>query len=199
MASVSSFSLLKTHCDNIRGVFAPRFYMKKICTLLLSILLAGFVPATFATGVYQDPEAFIAEVFDGDPPPAKRLWITRDLKAQIRKIMERDLGVLRLRYWQRDDRTAWILEEIGKEKPITTGLVIKDNEIEKLKVLVFRESRGWEIRHPFFTDQFKGIRLKPDNTLDKNIDAISGATLSRNAMIKLSRLALFLHEQVNKQ
>ncbi len=160
-----------------------------LCVLLIS-LSAG------ATGVYQTPEEFISDVFAGKPPEPKRLWITRDLKKQVRRIMERDLGVVRLRYWQEGNKTAWILEEVGKEKPITTGLVINGDEIEQLKVLVFRESRGWEIRHPFFTDQFKGMKLNPDTTLDKHVDAISGATLSRNAMIKLSRLALFLHQQV---
>lgn len=147
----------------------------------------------------MQPDAFIDKVFDGEPPDADRLWITRELKEEIRRIMERDLGVLRLRYWQRDQRTAWILEEVGKEKPITTGLVVNNGEIEQLKVLIFRESRGWEIRYPFFTDQFKGIRLQQNLELSKHIDAISGATLSRNAMIKLSRLALFLHDKVTAQ
>ena len=166
-----------------------------ICLTVLLCILTGLVNAE----VYEKPETFISSVFDGDPPSPKRLWIGKDLKKNIRRIMERDLGVLRLRYWRDENRTAWILEEIGKEKPITTGLVIKDKQIEQLKVLIFRESRGWEIRHPFFTDQFQGISLTPDQRLDKNIDAISGATLSRNAMIKLSRLALYLHNRVINQ
>ena len=181
----------------IHSVLRPVINMPDLVKrlLLLLILVCGPVYG-FATGVYQPPDEFISSVFEGDPPAAKRLWITKDLKQEIRRIMERDPEVLRLRYWLRDRKTAWILEEIGKEKPITTGLVINNNAIEQLKVLVFRESRGWEIRYPFFTDQFKGITLKSDLQLDKNIDAISGATLSRNAMVKLSRLALFLHQKV---
>ncbi len=163
------------------------------------LLLACISVNAVATGIYQEPEAFIADVFAGNPPQPKRLWITKDLKTKIRRIMDRDLGVLRLRYWQEADRTAWILEEIGKEKPITTGLVVKDAELEKLKILIFRESRGWEVRYPFFTDQFKGVQLTNDGELDRHIDAISGATLSRNAMIKLSRLALSLHKVVTEK
>jgi len=181
----------------MRGVLRPVIYMPDMVKkfLLLLMLVSGPLHG-YATGVYQPPDEFISSVFGGDPPVAKRLWITKDLKHEIRRIMERDLGALRLRYWLQDRKTVWILEEIGKEKPITTGLVINNDAIEQLKVLVFRESRGWEIRYPFFTDQFKGIKLKSDLQLDKNVDAISGATLSRNAMIKLSRLALFLHEKV---
>ncbi|MCG8324492.1 MAG: FMN-binding protein [Thiotrichales bacterium] len=168
----------------------------KYLKLLFACLCLAVSPALQATGVYQEPDDFIADVFSGNPPGAKRLWIKKDLHKEIKRILERDLGVLRLRYWREDNRTAWILEEIGKEKPITTGLVVNNHAIEQLKILIFRESRGWEVRHPFFTDQFKGIRLKANTRLDKKIDAISGATLSRNAMIKLSRLALFLHDKV---
>ncbi len=164
------------------------------CILTLCLIIAS--NSTFATGVYLAPNDFIADVFDNEPPEAKRLWIKKDLKLSIRKIMDRDLGVLRLRYWQKDDRTAWILEEIGKEKPITTGIVISDDKIEELRILVFRESRGWEIRYPFFTDQFKQARLTADNQLNKKIDAITGATLSKNAMVKVSRLALYLTDYI---
>ena len=92
-----------------------------------------------------------------------------------------------------------ILEEIGKDLPITVGLVINEGRLEKIKVLVFRESRGEEIRHSFFTDQFKGARLDDKGKLDRTIDGISGATLSVRAMKKLARLALYLDVEVRKQ
>jgi hypothetical protein len=115
---------------------------------------------------------------------------------KIYEIMEHDLGVLRLKYWEKAGRTAWILEEIGKERPITAGIVVNDSKIESINVLVFRESRGWEVRYPFFTDQFSDATLKEDKQLDRHIDGISGATLSVNAMKKMARLALLLHQEV---
>ena len=102
---------------------------------------------------------------------------------------------LRIRYWGEGARTAWILEEIGKVKPITVGLVVNDDGLEKIRVLAFRESRGWEVRYPFFTDQFTGVGLMADHDLDRRIDGISGATLSVRALKKLARMALYLHEQ----
>lgn len=147
-------------------------------------------------GVYQLPDEFINEVFDGNPPESEKLWIKKELKEKVRDIMGHDLGVLRLRYWQQDERTAWILEEIGKERPITTGIVVNAGRIERIKILIFRESRGWEVRYPFFTDQFKNAVLLQDSKLDKPIDGISGATLSVSAVTKLARLALVLDQQV---
>ena len=147
-----------------------------------------------AGGAYQQPEDFVREAFGGAPPEPSRLWIDAALKAQIRQVLERDLGVLRLRFWGKDHRTAWILDEIGKERPITTGIVVENGTIERITVLVFRESRGFEVRYPFFTDQFRGARLREGLELDREIDGISGATLSVRALTKLARLALLLHD-----
>ncbi len=157
--------------------------------LLLGITL---LPGAFAEDVYQEPAAFINEVFNQDPPEVSKLWIKGDVKENIRKILGHDLGVLRLRYWQKEARTAWILEEIGKERLITTGFVINSGTMEQVKVLIFRETRGWEVRYPFFTDQFKGAKLNSTQELDRHIDGISGATLSVNALTKLAELALYL-------
>ena len=91
------------------------------------------------------------------------------------------------------------LEEIGKEKLITMGFIVSNDELEKLRVLAFRESRGWEIKHQFFTDQFNKVRLQDDLQLDKTIDGISGATLSVRAAKKLARLALYYHRTVQSK
>lgn len=144
---------------------------------------------------YQSPEAFLHDTFTGEVPPATLLWLTGALREQTKIILGHESAQLRVRYWQRDQRSAWILDEIGKEKPITTGIVIDAGRIERVRVLVFRESRGWEVKYPFFTDQFQKIGLTPDFKLDKHIDGISGATLSVRALTKLARLALYLHQQ----
>ncbi len=168
---------------------------KLIATLTGLILLLGHTtPWLQAKTVYQEPQDFINEVFTGAVPEIKRLWIKKDLKRKIKNILGHDLGLLRLRYWQDQQRTAWILEEIGKTEPITLGFVVNKGMIELARVLIFRESRGWEIRHPFFIDQYKNITLKADLELNRHIDGISGATLSVSAANRLARLALLLHQ-----
>ncbi len=143
--------------------------------------------------MYQKPRHFLAEAFGDEIPEPRFLWVTSELKPRIKRIMGHRLGVLRVRYWGRGRRTAWILEEIGKYKPITTGIVVDGDRIERLKVLVYRESHGWEVRYPFFTNQFKSATLAPGLRLDRHIDGISGATLSVNALTRLAKLALFFH------
>jgi uncharacterized protein with FMN-binding domain len=88
-------------------------------------------------------------------------------------------------------------EDIGKDKPITLGIVVSGNRIERVDVLAFRETRGWEIRYPFFTNQFSGLTLAPDGYLSDSIDGITGATLSVRAVERVARLALWLDAHVN--
>jgi hypothetical protein len=170
--------------------------VRRLGSILATVVLfCGLLsPEIEAKNVYQEPEEFINEVFHGVSPQLKRLWIKKDLKQSINNILGHDLPLLRIRYWQHQQRTAWILEEIGKSEPITLGFVVNDGQLELTRVLIFRESRGWEIRHPFFTDQYKNAALKSNSELDRHIDGISGATLSVSAVNKLARLALMLHQ-----
>ena len=172
---------------------------KLLIRLLFVSVFIGVTLTVSATGSYEDPKDFINRIYNNAPPKVSRLWITKDLKVKIREIMEHDLSVLRLKYWKKDGRTVWVLEEIGKERLITAGIVINDNKIESIKVLAFRESRGWEVRYPFFTDQFSDAALKENKQLDRHIDGISGATLSVKAMTKMARLALFLHQEIERR
>lgn len=168
-----------------------------LTTALLTWLCAHSVVS--AKGVYLEPVAFINNVFSGQPPAPRKLTIKGELAQDIKNILEHRYKKIRLSYWQHQQRTVWILEEIGKERPITAGFVVENNKIQDFKVLVFRESRGWEIRNEFFTRQFSGAYLKTNQRLDRHIDNITGATMSVNAMKKLSRMALYLHNHVTTQ
>lgn len=167
-----------------------------LCALLMCAMV---LPAAWARGVYQEPEEFIHEVFAGHAPDPNVLRLSGQGQEKVEEILGRKLGAGRVRYWQQEGRTAWILEEIGKERPITVGLVVDKGRLELIKVLIFRESRGSEVRHPFFTDQFKGAVLREDAQLDRAIDGVSGATLSTRALTNLARLALYLHQQATAE
>lgn len=167
-------------------------------TLLLCVGLAS--GEAHAERVYQQPDAFVAEAFKAQPPAPAVLWLTGNLKAEVRAILDHDYPAMRLRYWGTSERgeggrSVWVLDEIGKESPITVGIVVENNRIAQMRVLVFRESRGWEVESPAFIRQYLGATLNSDQKLDRHIDGISGATLSVRALSKLSRLALLLHRQ----
>ena len=98
-----------------------------------------------------------------------------------------DFKSLRVRYWYDGAKSAWVLDEIGKEMPITIGVSVAAGAIDNVRVLEFRESRGWEVRYPFFTDPFTEAWLAPNERLDKKIDGITGATISSKAIANILR------------
>ena len=133
---------------------------------MLLLALAWLLAATPATarGTYLPPADFIQQSFANQPPAPKLLWLDKELQKSVNAILGHDYPALRLRYWRQQQRSVWVLEEIGKEQPITLGIVVNADAIEALEVLIFRESRGSEIHHPFFTRQFDklfGIVTKP--------------------------------------
>jgi len=179
-----------------------QYMNSKIKKIGLLFFLCGITFSSFnsqAKGVYLEPEAFLNQVFENNPPKVKKVWLTKKIKTVVKEILEHDLKSIRVRYWDDKIKTAWILEEIGRDQPITIGVVVKDKKIERVNVLIFRESRGWEVKYPFFTDQFKQAYLVEKNELDRKIDGISGATLSVNALTKVARLALFLDAEVKNK
>ena len=162
--------------------------------LSLALMLAcGLVAEVPARGTYQEPEAFVHEAFAGRMPASKLLWLTPPMQTEAARILEHPFAQRRVRYWRTGTRSAWVLEVIGKEEPITTGIVIDNNRIEQVRVLIYRESRGDEVRYPQFTAQYRGAKLTPRLELDRTIDNISGASLSVTALTRLARLALYLH------
>ena len=142
-------------CCTILASYSAMF----IRNLILLALLAAAQPS--AAESYQSPDEFLQEVFATTSPSPQVLWLKGEIKETAAAILGHPYPALRIRYWTSAGRTAWILEEIGKEKPITVGMVIGADGMEMLRVLEFRESRGWEVRYPFFTDQFAGIGIYP--------------------------------------
>jgi Na+-translocating ferredoxin:NAD+ oxidoreductase RnfG subunit len=164
---------------------------------LLCLILLLTTTTSHARGVYQTNDAFLAEVFNGTLPQSDVVWMKGDVRQTVADILGHPYAGLRIRYWREGQRSAWILEEIGKEEPITFGVVIDGDRVEQVKVLAYRESRGGEVKYPAFTQQFQNVGLV-DNRLDKHIDGITGATLSVRAMTNVVRLALYLDSSISQ-
>jgi hypothetical protein len=157
---------------------------------LASLLLLSAAAAR-ADEVILAPDDFLREAFGGSAPQAQSLWLDDAMQTKLKPIFGRNYQAPRLRYWSSGGKTAWILEDIGKEFPITAGFVVRNGEIERARVLIYRESRGGEIQYPGFLKQFSGARLQ-DDQLTPGVDGISGATLSVWAMQRMARAALML-------
>ena len=172
--------------------------MPKLSAWVLISFLTLSAHAVALEQIYQDPEVFISDAFGTRPQP-KVLWLTSPAQAEIARILGHPPTQLRQRYWADGIKSVWILEEIGKEEPITAGFVIANGRIDHARVLVYRESRGSEVRYPSFLRQFNDATLTSDAQLSRAIDGISGATLSVSALERLARVALYLDRLSRRQ
>ena len=168
------------------------FCKKQLHWIGLAILWAS--PFSLCAETYLTPQQFIDGAFGSNTAKLETLWMTKEVAAQTDKILGHAPKQMRLRYWKNGLQTAWILDEIGKEEPITAGFIVESDKIVQSSILAYRESRGGEVRHANFLKQYQGVSLQPDNQLNKNIDGISGATLSVRAMGRMARLALYYHQ-----
>ena len=157
---------------------------------LVSLFLGNVAFA--GEGRYLEANEFLDLAFPAAEPAPAVLWVDDTLRSEIETIVGHRFGALRVRYWEHGGRSAWIFDEVGKERPITIGVTVEDGAVEFVRVLEFREPRGWEVRHAFFTDQFAGARVSTGQRFDRDIDGITGATLSVAAVTRVVRLALFL-------
>ena len=165
--------------------------MKKFLVTLCLLTLSFHTIAI--EQVFLSPEEFVQQQFS-ESPQSNYFWLTSPHKERLTEILRHKPGKLRIKYWGHDQRTAWILEEIGKEQPITVGITVDQHKITSLKVLIYRESRGHEVKQSFFTRQYLGSGLDEELKLENQIDGITGATLSFRALNKLARVALYLHQ-----
>ena len=142
---------------------------------------------------------FLSQAGEGKDLIKKRLIVKKKNKPLLKKIMGSRYKKSIFSYWIVEDKTIWILNSIGKYKPITAGFVVSDCKINSAQVLVYREQIGYEIKFPSFLTQFASNQLNDKIKLDKTISNISGATLSVNSMDRMARLALLLNSSLNEE
>ena len=81
------------------------------------------------------------------------------------------------------DGWAFIQNTIGKHKAMTYMVGVDPNgEVSNVEVLVYRESRGSEVRKKRFNYQYQGKNLDDPIRINRDIINISGATMSVRSM-----------------
>lgn len=92
---------------------------------------------------------------------------------------------------------AMIVDEIGKDMPITFVVgVTPQFRVSRVALMVFRESRGWEVENARFTNQFIGKSAHDRLSVGSDIIAVTGATLSSRAFCRGAKRAAAICEAV---
>lgn len=98
------------------------------------------------------------------------------------------------------DGYALVANEIGKDQYITFIVGIsRDFKVQRVALMVFRETRGWEVEDPRFTNQFRGKTAKDRLLIGSDIIGITGATLSSRAFCRGTKKALAVCETLYRK
>ena len=94
------------------------------------------------------------------------------------------------------DGYAVVDEELGQHQPITFATRLSPRgAVERLEIMIYRETRGDEVRDTRFRRQFEGKTAQDPMRLHREIDAISGATISSASMaVGVRRAAILVDE-----
>ena len=166
----------------------------KIGAGVTALLLTGGVAAAAAPGTdagartetsYFTTRSMLAELF---PRSEKVTYRTFALDGNKRARLAQRLGYQP----PRDSYTIFIAtskgsvdgyaivdDEKGLHQPITFATRLSPRGIvERVEIMVYREPRGDEVRDARFRKQFEGKTAHDPLRLNRDIDAISGATIS---------------------
>ncbi len=157
------------------------------CALGVALLaLAGSIRPAGAQEVLLTREQALKEVF---PEGVRTVDDRRTLAAPQRARLEHDLG----RRLDDDEIVvtrvldvtgtlrgyAVVTEEVGKYRPITFMVgVTPAFAVRDVAVLVYRESRGGDVKRRRFLNQYRGKSLRDPIDVSRDIINISGATIS---------------------
>lgn len=162
--------------------------LRSVLRVALSCLL---LPAALrGQQVLLTPQQALKEIF---PEGVQTVEDRRALGAAVRERLEKSLGR------RIDEDTLVVLrvydgagalrgyavqgEEIGKYRPITFMVgVTPAMAVRDVAVLVYRESRGGDVRRERFLRQYRGKTARDPVDVNRDIINISGATISVRSM-----------------
>lgn len=175
-------------------------------TLALWGLLAGpAAPARAESSevVYATPKTVLASFF---PKSERVTYRTLPLDARAKARLAHRLGYTPARdsytvfvamTQGKVDGYAVIDDELGLHQPITFATRLTSRGVvDRVEIMVYREPRGDEVRDPRFRKQFEGKSAADPLRIDRDIDAVSGATVSSASLATGVRRAAVLIEEL---
>jgi Na+-translocating ferredoxin:NAD+ oxidoreductase RnfG subunit len=156
-------------------------------------------PAALADQVFLKEASAAKEMFPESSASSRlEILLNDDETAALEKLLGRKVSLRKYAYWQvmKDAQligSIFVLEVMAQTYPITFAVAIDAYQsVRDVQVLIYREPRGEEIREKRFRAQFSGKKVSDPLQLGRDIDAISGATISSRSASYAAKKALGL-------
>lgn len=168
-------------------------------TILLGAPLAAVSSASWGT-VYLSIERAQQAIFPGATLSKAPLVLSQAQRAALRARSGVHEPFREDRVWAVDSGGFFIVDEVvGKHEMITYAVGLNaDGSVRQIEILEYRETYGSEIRDAAWRAQFVGRTPASPPFLNRNIENISGATLSSKHVTDGVRRVLVLYDAVLK-
>ena len=165
-----------------------------------------FTSISLAGPIQDASEKYILEQFPMDTNiEIHTLKLENKIKSKIQTLSKQNFYRDKLYYWKvsYNDSTiayAFIDNVIGKSMPITFMVILGINgNIINTTIIKYREAYGGEIQNLGWLAQFNNRNNQSSYIVGKDIDGISGATISVNSVSKGIHKITILYSLIKNQ
>lgn len=177
------------------------FVVELLLALLLFPSMLAYTEEIGETVIYMTEEQALQSAFpDAMSFTKKEFKLTPEQKESIKKLVGRSFAdgifIVHAAFKEKELLGYGVVsEEIGKYRPITYFVsVTPELAVKDVFVLIYRESRGGDVRRKRFLAQYKGKTVKDPIKINKDILNISGATISvRSLNFGVKKALAFFH------
>jgi len=175
--------------------------------LTIVILYITVFPYFLIGGIREDAEELIFSTYGEDIQvdfkkwnPPQEIKIYSEKKARSRFMFDH------VYIWKISESNSLIgvaiLDNVlGKSLPITYLTCFNmDGQLINVHIVKYREDYGYEVGNKRWLNQFIGLGVNSDFIIGKNIDGISGATISVNSVTRgINRSAIIVEYLLTKK
>jgi Na+-translocating ferredoxin:NAD+ oxidoreductase RnfG subunit len=172
-------------------------------SLFVSILT---VISTLAGDIRDDVETAIHSKYGVEINLThQKLTIPKSIKNEIQAVVKQKFFRDELHSWNislNDSTcyTALLDNSLGKSMPITFLVILNEQgHVDYTEIIKYREPYGGEINSYSWTHQFVGSRTTSGYNVGKDIDGISGATISVHSVTKGIHKLILLYPMLKEQ
>jgi Na+-translocating ferredoxin:NAD+ oxidoreductase RnfG subunit len=140
--------------------------------------------AAVSTSVYAKTYFTVEQAQQAIFPGAKMaqafVTLTDAQKKEIERRSDVNVRFSEIRLWKVADGSYFVVDEVvGKHEFITYAIGLNaDGSVKQIEIMDYRESYGYEVRNAEWRGQFTGKTSAAPLKLEKDIQNVSGATLS---------------------
>ena len=166
----------------------------------LAALSTTTIPVVAHAKVYLSVEQAQKQIFGNLAMQAKPIVLSADIQQRMRDASSVSHPFTGNRLWKTAQGGWFIVDEVvGKHEMITYALGINpDGSIKQIEILEYRESYGFEVAQASWRQQFVGKTNQAVLKLNKDIQNVSGATLSAKHLTDGVKRLMVMHELVLK-